>query len=101
MSNKLSKFENDAVRLMRESEIGILSTMSDKFSGYPFGSFVTYTSSKDRTILFYFSDLAEHTKNLMQDSKSSLTIFKINEKDDNQNSARLTLLGDLSLIDIK
>ena len=101
MSNKLSKFENDAVRLMRESEIGILSTMSDKFSGYPFGSFVTYTSSKDRTILFYFSDLAEHTKNLMQDSKSSLTIFKINEKDDNQNSSRLTLLGDLSLMDKK
>ena len=101
MSKKLSKYENDAVRLMRESEIGILSTMSEKFSGYPFGSFVSYVSAKDRTILFYFSDLAEHTKNLIQDSKSSLTIFRVNEKGDNQNSNRLTLLGDLSLMDKK
>ena len=56
MSNKFSKYENDAVRLMRESEIGILSTMSEKFSGYPFGSFVSYVSAKDRTILFPHHD---------------------------------------------
>ena len=101
MKDKLLKFEQDAVKLMRQSDIGILSTMSEKFSGYPFGSFVSYASAKDRSILFYFSDLAEHTKNLNKDCRSSLTIFKVNKKGDSQNSARLTLLGDLSLVDEK
>ena len=78
MNENLAKYETEAVNLMRSSQLGILSTHSQEFEGYPFGSFTTYASARSRMIYFYFSDLGQHTKNLNHDSKSCFTIFKIN-----------------------
>ena len=99
MNENLAKYETEAVNLMRSSQFGILSTHSREFEGYPFGSFTTYASARSRMIYFYFSDLGQHTKNLNHDSKSCFTIFKINNRGDLQNSARLTLMGDLKIVD--
>ena len=44
MKKDLKELENGAVTLYRESDNGILSTVSKKHDDYPFGSFVTYLS---------------------------------------------------------
>ncbi len=95
MNIKLEDLENDAVSLYRENDNGILSTISKKYDDYPFGSFVTYVSGRSRTVYLYLSDLADHTKNLKHTPKACLTINTLNTSGDKQNSARLTLVGDL------
>jgi len=95
MKIDLKELENGAVSLYRESDNGILSTVSKKHDDYPFGSFVTYVTGRARTAYLYLSDLADHTKNLHHSPKSSLTIIKLNTDGDKQNSERLTIMGDL------
>ena len=96
MKNKLTTYEADAAFLFRSESTGILSTVSKKVKGYPFGSLVTYVSGKSRVVFFHASDLAEHTKNFMHNSKASLTVTKVKAKPDQQNSQRLTLMGDIN-----
>ena len=93
----ISSYELNAVKLFRSSDSAILSTVSAKHEGYPFGRVVTYMSGDCRTAYLYLSDIAQHTKNLNNNSKSCLTIIKIDS--DKQNSERLTLLGDLKLVE--
>ena len=95
MKEKLQEYELKAVELLRTSKEAVLSTISDKFKGYPFGSFVTFMSGRDRSVIIYASNIAQHTINLKKDSKSCLTLFKLEEEKDKQESSRLTLLGDL------
>ena len=64
MNDKFKTYEANAVNLFRTSSAAILSTVSKKHDGYPFGSFITYVSSRNRNIFLYASDIAEHTKNL-------------------------------------
>ena len=92
---KRKKYELEAVNLYRSTNAAILSTMSKKYEGYPFGSFITYVSDKNRTLLMYTSDIAQHTKNLKTNSKACVTLFKLDTEYDKQNSSRLTLMGDL------
>ncbi len=87
--------EKEAVSFFRSDKTAILSTISKKYDGYPFGSFVTYVSGWDRTIFLYLSNLADHTKNLKNNQKSCITLLKKNKNGDVQNSARLTLMGNL------
>ena len=98
MSTKKAKYENEATSLMRSSDVAILSTLSKKQDEYPFGSFVTYGSGIDRSIYIYASDIAEHTRNIKNNPKSCLTIFKINNEFDKQNSPRLSIMGDLKKV---
>lgn len=95
MKTKLIEFEHDATKLLRSTSSGILSTISKAYKGYPFGSYVTYITGPDRSIYIYASTLAQHTKNLFQDSKACLTLSREKINDDKQNSQRLTLMGDL------
>ena len=95
--SRMSSYEFNAVKLFRSCDSAILSTVSVKHDGYPFGSFVTYMSGDCRTVYLYLSDIAQHTKNLKNNSKSCLTIIKMDS--DKQNSERLTLLGDLKPVE--
>ena len=95
MNTRQKEYETDAIKLLRTSTEGILSTISVRHEGYPFGSFVTFISGTDRSIIIYASDIAQHTINLKEDSKSCLTLFKLDDDKDKQNSSRMTLLGDL------
>jgi len=92
------KIELKAVKLLRESNIGILSTNSAKFENYPFGSLVSYSTSRSRSIYLYISTLAQHTKNIKNSNKVCLTITNINHSGDKQDSARLSLLGKVDLV---
>ena len=87
-------YENKAVELLRNCREGVLSTVSKKFEGYPFGSFVTFITGPDRSVIFYASDIAQHTINIKNNSKACLTLFNLNEGD-KQDSSRLSLLGDI------
>ena len=99
MNKKLQKYENDAVNLLRNSEEGILSTVSKLHNGYPFGSFVTFITDRARNIFFYISDLAQHTKNINHNSKACITLSRTTTKKDKQNSERLTLIGDIEEVE--
>ena len=67
MSNNLN-YELEAVKLLRTSNEGILTTISDKFEGYPFGSFITFITDRDRSVIIFASNLAEHTTNIKKNS---------------------------------
>ena len=41
MNTKQKEYEKDAVSLLRNASEGVLSTISVRNDGYPFGSFVT------------------------------------------------------------
>ena len=45
--NKKSDYELEAIKLLRTSNEGVLTTISDKFEGYPL-SFITYITDRDR-----------------------------------------------------
>lgn len=101
--NKQRSIKN-ARTLLRQSELGVLSTHSKASEGFPFGSVSTYMSTVNGDVIFYISDLAQHTKNLLANSKMCLTVFSGSEgmtaSDDDPNAgARLSLLGDAKPIE--
>ena len=78
-------------KLFFNNKLGILSTISYEYTGFPFGSLVTYCVNYNGRPIIYISSIAEHTINLNKNKKCSLTIVKKNNKDI-QASERLTLL---------
>ena len=75
MNKKLQKYDLQAAELFRSSNEAILSTVSKKFDGFPFGSYITYVTGRNRSIYLYASDIAEHTKNLKTRSLVKYTII--------------------------
>ena len=98
MSDKRN-FELEAVKLLRTSNEGVLTTISDKFEGYPFGSFITYITDRDRSVIIFASNLAEHTTNIKKNSKSCFTIFSIKDHENKQDNPRMSLLGDFNKVE--
>lgn len=88
---------NQARRYLRAHCSGVLSTLSRRLGGYPFGSIVPFVPDHDAVPVILVSRLAEHTKNLEADPRASL--FVHDAGDDVQSSARLTLVGDARRID--
>ena len=66
---------DDVQQLLRHSYQGVLSTHSVQLQGYPFGSVVPFCLDKQGRVVVLISDLAQHTKNLKQDSRCSLLVF--------------------------
>ncbi|MDG0968719.1 MAG: DUF2470 domain-containing protein [Porticoccaceae bacterium] len=95
MNDTKTSFELEAVDLFRSSETAILSTLSKSTNSYPFGSFTTYATSYNRDLFIYASDIAEHTKNILHDSRACVTITSVTTDGDKQTSPRLSLIGDL------
>lgn len=88
---------DQARRYLRAHYSGVLSTLSRRLGGYPFGSIVPFVLDHDAMPVILVSGLAEHTKNLEADSRASL--FVHDAGDDVQSGARLTLVGDARRID--
>ncbi|MDP2248310.1 MAG: DUF2470 domain-containing protein [Nitrosomonadales bacterium] len=88
---------NEARQFLRSTHSAILSTTSAKFAGYPFGSVAPFVLDHDGQPLLLISTIAEHTKNIIADSKVSLLVFSGAE--DLHANARLTLLGDAEQTD--
>lgn len=82
----------DARALLRAHRYGVLSTLSKKFDGFPFGSITPYLVQHDGSLLILISTLAEHTKNIQADGRVSLICH--NQRDPHiQAQGRVTLLG--------
>ena len=80
-----------ARRYLRHHRSGVLSTLSKKFDGHPFGSSVPFVTDHAAWPLILISRLAEHTKNIAADARVSLLVREASA--DAQEGARLTLLG--------
>lgn len=87
-----------ARRLLNHQSVGVLSTHSIDVQGYPFGSIAPYTLNYDGEPIILISDIAQHTRNIKQNNKVSLTAFDPSA-DDPQSGSRLTWIGDAESID--
>lgn len=102
--NKQRSIHN-ARTLLRQSELGVLSTHSKSNDGFPFGSVSTFMSTVNGDVVFYISDLAQHTKNILANSKMCLTVYsgsdgsKASDTDPNA-GARLSLLGNAERLNV-
>jgi len=86
----------EARQFLRSTRSGILSTLSIKFPGYPFGSVAPFILDHTGQPVLLISTIAEHTKNILADAKVSLLVFA--GSDDLQASSRLTMLGEAQQI---
>jgi putative heme iron utilization protein len=86
----------EARRYLRAHRSGVLSTLSAKLGGYPFGSIVPFVLDRDGRPAILISALAEHTRNLAADPRASLIVHDYVE--DVQTGARLTLVGDAAQV---
>ncbi len=87
-----------ARRLLNHQSLGVLSTHSIDVEGYPFGSIAPYAIDYDGEPTILISEIAQHTRNIKNNNKISLTVFDPNS-DDPQAGSRLTWIGDAESID--
>ncbi len=79
--------------LLRQEKYGVLSTLSVKHAGWPFGSATPYALTATDEPLIFVSSLAEHTRNMTNDPRVSLFIQDTATNANPQSIARATLLG--------
>lgn len=94
----MSKAALTARRLLNHQRVGVLSTHSIDVEGYPFGSIAPYTLNYDGEPIILISDIAQHTRNIKQNNKVSLTVYE-SQADDPQSGSRLTWIGDAVSVD--
>jgi heme iron utilization protein len=82
-----------ARQLLRQIDFAVLSTTAVEIDDYPYGSVVPYTLNGAGEPLILISNLAQHTRNIQQNPKVSLTIFDPQTGDPLAN-ARLTWLAE-------
>ncbi len=81
-----------ARHLLRAHRYGVLSTLSQKLDGFPFGSITPYAVDHDGSLVILISSLAEHTKNIEHDPRVSL-ITHNQSSPDIQMQGRVTVVG--------
>lgn len=82
---------DDARRFVRGQQSGVLSTLSQRVAGFPFGSVAPFVLGHDGCPVILISTLAEHTKNLAADARCSLIVQPYSP--DMQIAGRVTLLA--------
>ncbi|XP_002525422.2 uncharacterized protein LOC8276502 isoform X2 [Ricinus communis] len=77
--------------VLYHSSRGVLSTFSQKHDGYPSGSMVDFACDVDGTPILAVSSLANHSKDLLANSKCSLLVARDHE---DRTDLVITLHGD-------
>jgi putative heme iron utilization protein len=85
--------QNAARTLLLQESFGVLSTISVDLPGYPFGSVTPYCTDRSCRPIVYISHIAQHTKNIVADSRVSLTIVEKSASDDVQAQGRVTCIA--------
>lgn len=93
MTNKDLKIIKDFVLF---NHTAVLSTISQSYQNFPFGSIVPYDVDQDGNLIILIAQISEHYKNLSADSRASLFIFDHFGIDDPQANSRATVLGKFS-----
>jgi heme iron utilization protein len=85
----------DAAReLLLKHSSGVLATISIDLPGYPFGSVTPYCVDDDCRPVIYISHIAQHTKNILADSRVSLTLVENKgDSEDVQAQGRVTCIA--------
>jgi hypothetical protein len=93
MSSTIQK--NLAARaLFLQQSFGVLSTISVDVPGYPFGSITPYCVDDQCRPVIYISQIAQHTRNIVADSRVSLTVVdNTGDSDDVQARGRVTCIA--------
>jgi len=86
-----------ARRYLRARHAGILSTLSARLDGHPFGSVLPFMLDHSARPVVLVSRLAEHTRNMAADPRVSLIAH--DGADDVQAGARVTLVGEAKTVD--
>jgi putative heme iron utilization protein len=81
-----------AIELLKQNNVGTLSTHSVKHDGFPFASLTNYSINSDGQPIFFFSSMATHSKNIRANAKAALLVSESNTSSD-MASGRLTLMG--------
>jgi len=82
-----------AVNLLHQTTQGVIATSSQSQAGYPFASALSFVADQNHHPIFLLSHLAEHSRNLQVDPRSSLLIQAAGQIEA-EAGARMTLLGD-------
>ena len=100
MSNSFSEKGTHARRFLKAGSESLLSTISLDVPGYPFGSVAPYAIDHKGRPVILISGLAQHTKNIDEDSRVSLTIIADpSAHRDIQANTRLTYIGNARRVD--
>jgi heme iron utilization protein len=83
----------DAMTLLRQGKNAVLSTLSKRLGGWPFGSVAPYALDRTGAPVVFISTIAEHTKNIDADDRVSLLVQEQATNGDVQAHGRLTVLG--------
>ena len=81
-----------AREVVRAHRSGVLSTHSNKFPGYPYGSALPHVTDHLGRPVVLISHLAEHTRNIDTDARVSFIVCE--QGPDLQAQPRVTVLGD-------
>jgi putative heme iron utilization protein len=88
---RLPAHAQGARALLLKEKQALLSTLSTRYAGYPFGSVVPFARWTTGEPLLFLSSLAVHTQNLLADARASLLVSDSASRE--VQPARLTLLG--------
>lgn len=91
--NERIKAAREARLLALRNPTAVLSTVSKKLQGMPFGSVSPIMLTDTGQVIFYVSDIAQHARNLEADPRLSVTIFNPAQRGDQNEQGRLTLSG--------
>lgn len=84
--------------LIHLQQVGSLSTLSEKHSGWPFGSVMPYGLDQTGNPTFLISTMAIHTQNLRHNPKASLLIIEAAADEDPLGKARVTIMGEITQV---
>jgi heme iron utilization protein len=86
-------YEERARTLVHLARSGMLSTLSRRHAGHPFGSVMPYAPDENGAPLLLISGMAMHTQNLEADARASLLATQPGWADDPLAGGRVSLLG--------
>ncbi|MGA8940756.1 MAG: DUF2470 domain-containing protein [Acidobacteriaceae bacterium] len=78
--------------------VGMLSTVSRKHAGFPFGSLMPFAMDTVGRPIFLISNMAMHTQNLHADPRCSLFVTQPAADGDPLGAARATLVGNATVV---
>ena len=95
----MSELGDEARRFARAQHSGVLSTLSQRMEGFPFGSVAPFMLDHAGRPVILISTLAEHTRNIDADDRVSLIVQPFSA--DMQVTGRVTVLGHARRLDDK
>jgi heme iron utilization protein len=90
---KFSKEAGEIREMLGRERSGVLSTISVKEAGWPFGSITPYAQLETGEPVILISEIAEHTRNVRRDARVSLLVQDSASIRSPQAGARVTILG--------